>query len=182
MRHVIEYTTGNLLNSDAEALVNAVNCVGVAGRGIALQFRHAWPENFRAYAAACRRGQVRPGTLFVFETGRTSPRYIVNFPTKRHWRDRSRIEDIEAGLQALAAEIRRRGIRSIAIPPLGCGLGGLAWSEVRPRIERALGGLTDVRILVFKPTGSGHRPENALRGQAPPPGPGPNPTGPRAKR
>jgi O-acetyl-ADP-ribose deacetylase (regulator of RNase III) len=182
MRHVIEYTTGNLLNSGAEALVNAVNCVGVAGRGIALQFRHAWPENFRAYAAACRRGQVRPGMLFVFETGRASPRYIVNFPTKRHWRDRSRIEDIEAGLQALAAEIRRRGIRSIAIPPLGCGLGGLAWSEVRPRIERALGGIAGVRILVFEPARPGHRPENVLRGQAPAPGPGSNPTGPRAKR
>jgi O-acetyl-ADP-ribose deacetylase (regulator of RNase III) len=181
MRHVIEYTTGNLLNSDADALVNAVNCVGVAGRGIALQFRH-WPENFRTYAAACRMGQVRPGTLFVFETGRASPRYIVNFPTKRHWRDRSRIEDIEAGLQALAAEIRRRGIRSVAIPPLGCGLGGLAWSQVRPRIERALGGLAGVRILVFEPARPGHGPENALRGQAPAPGPGPNPTGPRAKR
>jgi O-acetyl-ADP-ribose deacetylase (regulator of RNase III) len=160
---MIEYTTGNLLDSDTEALVNAVNCVGAAGRGIALQFRNVWPENFRAYAAACRRGQVRPGRLFVFETGRASPRYIVNFPTKRHWRDRSRIEDIEAGLHALAAEIRQRGIRSIAIPPLGCGLGGLAWSEVRPRIERALGGLANVRILVFEPTGPSHGSESVRR-------------------
>jgi O-acetyl-ADP-ribose deacetylase (regulator of RNase III) len=101
--------------------------------------------------------------LFVFETGRASPRYIVNFPTKRHWRDRSRIEDIEAGLHALAAEIRQRGIRSIAIPPLGCGLGGLAWSEVRPRIERALGGLANVRILVFEPTGPSHGSESVRR-------------------
>jgi O-acetyl-ADP-ribose deacetylase (regulator of RNase III) len=160
---MIEYTTGNLLDSDAEAPVNAVNCVRAAGRGISLHFRNAWPENFRAYASACRRGQVRPGRLFVFETGRASPRYIANFPTKRHWRDRSRLEDIEAGLQALAAEIRRRGIRSIAIPPLGCGLGGLAWSEVRPRIERTLGGLTDVRILIFEPTGPGHGPESVRR-------------------
>ncbi len=149
---MIEYKTGNILEEDAEALVNTVNCVGFMGRGIALEFKKAWPENFNAYAAACRRGEVQPGHMFVFETSRlTNPRYIVNFPTKRHWRGKSRIEDIESGLEALAAEIRNRGVRSLAIPPLGAGLGGLQWSAVRPKIERAMGGLGNVRVIVFEP-------------------------------
>ena len=91
--------------------------------------------------------------MFVFETGRlTNPRYIINFPTKRHWRGKSRIEDIERGLTALVQEIRARNIRSIAIPPLGSGLGGLDWSQVRQRIEAALKELSDVRIIVFEPS------------------------------
>ncbi len=151
---MIEFKTGDILSEEAEALVNTVNCVGFMGRGIALQFKKAWPENFKAYAAACRRNEMQPGRMFVFETGRlTNPRYIVNFPTKRHWRGKSRIEDIEAGLVALVEEIQRLGIRSIAIPPLGSGLGGLDWSEVRPRIERALGHLKDVQVVVFEPSG-----------------------------
>lgn len=152
---MIEYKTGDILAEDAEALVNTVNCVGVMGRGIALQFKRAWPENFKVYAAACRRNEVQPGRMFVFDTGRlTPPRYIINFPTKRHWRGRSRIEDIEAGLAALVAEIRQRGIRSIALPPLGAGLGGLDWTEVRERIERALGELAELRVVVFEPRGT----------------------------
>jgi O-acetyl-ADP-ribose deacetylase (regulator of RNase III) len=120
------------------------------GRGIALQFKKAFPENFRAYEAACRRGEVQPGRMFVFATNQlTNPRYIINFPTKRHWRGKSRLSDIEAGLDALASEIRDRNIRTIAIPPLGSGLGGLNWSEVRARIEGALNELHDVRITVF---------------------------------
>ena len=151
---MIEFTTGDLLKADAEALVNTVNCVGFMGRGIAAQFKRAFPENFKAYQAACRREEVRPGEMFVVETGQlTPPRLIINFPTKRHWRSRSRIEDIDAGLEALVAEIDRREIRSIAVPPLGCGLGGLAWSDVRPRIEQALADLPDVRVLVFEPKG-----------------------------
>ena len=149
---MIEYKTGNILEEDAEALVNSVNCVGIMGRGVALQFKKAWPENFRAYAAACRRGAVQPGRPFVFETGRlTNPRYVINFPTKRHWRGKARIEDIEAGLRALAREVRQRNIRSIALPPLGTGLGGLQWQEVRRLIEKELGELEDVRIVVFEP-------------------------------
>src|SRR5713226_9507439 len=133
---MIEVTHGDLLTADAEALVNTVNCVGIMGRGIALQFKNAFPANFKAYAAACRRGEVQPGRMFVFETGTfTNPQYIINFPTKRHWRGKSRLEDIEAGLKGLAGEIRDREIRSIAIPPLGSGLGGLNWAEVRERIE-----------------------------------------------
>jgi O-acetyl-ADP-ribose deacetylase (regulator of RNase III) len=152
---MIEYKTGDILREDAEALVNTVNSVGIMGRGIALQFKNAFPENFKSYAAACSRNEVQPGRMFVVETGRlTNPRYIVNFPTKRHWRGKSRIEDIEAGLAALTEEIRSRNIRSIAIPPLGSGLGGLDWSEVRPRIEARLRGLSDVKIIIFEPSGA----------------------------
>ena len=122
---MIEYKRGDILAEDAEALVNTVNTVGVMGGGIALQFKKAFPANFKAYAATCKRGDVQPGRMFVFETGQlTNPRYIINFPTKRHWRGKSRMEDIDAGLEALVKEVRDRGIRSIAIPPLGSGLGG----------------------------------------------------------
>ena len=149
---MIEYKTGDIFTEDVDALVNSVNCVGFMGRGIALQFKHAFPENFEAYADACKRKEVQPGRMFVYETGHvTSPRYIVNFPTKRHWRGKSRMEDIEAGLDALAREIEERGIHSIAIPPLGSGLGGLKWTDVRSRIESALGGLDGVRVVAFEP-------------------------------
>ena len=151
---MIEYKTGDILTEDAEALVNTVNCVGVMGRGIALQFKRAFPENFKAYAAHCKRNEIQPGKVFIFETGgMISPRFIVNFPTKRHWRGKSRLEDIESGLGSLADEIRSRGIRSIAIPPLGSGLGGLNWSDVRTRMQEALHGLDDVRIVIFEPGG-----------------------------
>lgn len=149
---MIEFTTGNILAADAEALVNTVNCVGIMGRGIALKFKEAFPANFKAYAVACSREEVQPGRMFVFETHAfTNPKYIINFPTKRHWKGKSRIEDIEAGLIALVEEVRKRQIKSIAVPPLGSGLGGLAWSSVRPLIEEALRGLQDVRVIIFEP-------------------------------
>ncbi|MCM8612813.1 macro domain-containing protein [Accumulibacter sp.] len=149
---MIEYRIGDLLQDEADALVNTVNCVGVMGRGIALQFKEAFPENFSAYAAACRRAEVQPGRMFVFETGQLAPpRYIINFPTKRHWRGKSRIEDIEAGLATLSQVIREKQIRSVAIPPLGSGLGGLDWAQVRPRIEAALRPLGDVSVRVYAP-------------------------------
>lgn len=149
---MIEYTSGDLLKDEAEALVNTVNCVGVMGRGIALQFKKAWPKNFAAYQAACEREEIQPGRMFVFETGLlTSPRYIINFPTKRHWRGKSRIEDIEEGLSALAEIIRIRNIRSVALPPLGSGLGGLLWSDVRARIERVFGNLPEIQVRVYEP-------------------------------
>jgi O-acetyl-ADP-ribose deacetylase (regulator of RNase III) len=144
--------TGDLLKADAEALVNAVNCHGVMGRGIAAQFKQSFPANFTAYQQACKRGEVQPGRMLIFDLGaERRPRWIVNFPTKRHWRGRSRLEDIESGLAALVADLLRLGIRSIAIPPLGCGLGGLRWSDVRPRIEGAMAALPDVRVLLFEP-------------------------------
>jgi len=120
-----------------------------------LQFKDAYPDNFKVYEAACKRGEVQPGRLLVFETGKLTPlRYIINFPTKRHWRGRSRIEDIESGLVVLVEEIRVRGIRSIAIPPLGSGLGGLDWTSVKPRIEKAMKTLPDVRVSVYEPQGA----------------------------
>jgi O-acetyl-ADP-ribose deacetylase (regulator of RNase III) len=149
---MMEFTTGNILDSKAEALVNTVNCVGIMGRGIALQFKNQFPGNFEAYAAACKQDEVRPGRMFVYATNlMNGPRYIVNFPTKRHWRGKSRIEDIEAGLAALRGEIEERGIRSIALPPLGAGLGGLDWKQVRRRIEDTLQSLDDVQIVIYEP-------------------------------
>ena len=122
------------------------------GRGVALQFKKAFPKNFKAYEARCKQNQLRPGQMFVFETGGlTNPRYIINFPTKRHWRGKSRMEDIETGLASLSMEIRDRNIRSIAIPPLGSGLGGLSWTEVKPRIEAALQGFHDVDVVIYEP-------------------------------
>ncbi len=149
---MIRFVQGDILQAESEALVNTVNCVGVMGRGIALQFKNVFPANFKAYETACQRGEVQPGRMFVFETGvLTLPRYIINFPTKRHWRGKSRIEDIQTGLAALAEEIRERNIQSIAIPALGSGLGGLDWNEVRPLIERALAALPETEVLVFEP-------------------------------
>ncbi len=149
---MIEFTTGDILRADAEALVNTVNCVGIMGRGVALQFKNEFPANFKAYEAACAREEVQPGKMFVFETRElTGPKFIINFPTKRHWRGKSRMEDIDSGLKALVEEIRNRGIRSIAIPPLGSGLGGLNWADVRPRIEAALRGVNDLHVIVFEP-------------------------------
>ena len=152
---MIEYKTGDILDEDAEALVNTVNCVGIMGRGIALQFKNAFPDNFKAYATACKNDEVQPAQMFVYKTEQlTNPHYIINFPTKRHWRGKSRIEDIESGLKSLAKEINKRKIRSIAIPPLGSGLGGLDWKEVRPLIERVLHNMQNVRIIMFEPKGA----------------------------
>lgn len=166
---MIRYRSGeDILASDAEALVNTVNCVGVMGRGIALQFKKAYPDNFRAYASACKLSEVRPGRMFVFDTGRlTNPRYIINFPTKRHWRGKSRMEDIESGLNALVTELRNRDITSVAIPPLGAGLGGLPWSEVQARIEATLANLPGVEVTVFEPTGGPTADRMVKSGKAP---------------
>ncbi|WP_299478664.1 macro domain-containing protein [uncultured Roseibium sp.] len=151
----IEIRTGDILKADAEAIVNTVNCVGVMGRGIALQFKKAFPANFRAYALACEEGEVQPGKMFVYDTGTfTNPRYIINFPTKRHWKGKSRIADIDSGLAALAREINERGIKSVAIPPLGAGLGGLDWNDVHPRIEAALRDLPELDVLIYEPKGA----------------------------
>src|SRR5437588_76732 len=152
---MIEHPKGNLLEADTEALVNTVNTVGVMGKGIALQFRKAFPANYDAYRRACKAGEVRPGKMFVFETGQLAgPRLIINFPTKRHWKGKARAEDIAAGLTDLVAVIREYQVRSIAVPPLGCGNGGLPWSLVRPMIENALTPLEGVRVLLYAPEGA----------------------------
>ena len=152
---MIELTQGDILRADAEALVNTVNCVGVMGRGLALQFKKVFPDNFNGYREACERKELQPGKMFIYEINRLyNPRYVINFPTKRHWKGKSRIEDIEAGLQALVIEVRKRDIHSIAIPPLGCGLGGLRWTDVRTRIEEAFQDMTDVRVFLYEPKGT----------------------------
>lgn len=150
----IELRRGNLLEADAVALVNTVNCVGVMGKGIALQFKQAFPENFREYYKACKVGEIQPGRVFVFHTELLNPKYIINFPTKRDWRGRARVADIEAGLHSLTTEVQRLGLRSIAVPPLGCGNGGLRWTQVKPLIERAFDRLPGVRVLLFEPAGA----------------------------
>ncbi len=152
---MIQLTQGNLLEAPTDALVNTVNCVGYMGKGIALQFKQAFPANFKSYEAACHAGNVVPGQMMIHDNGGlVNPRYIINFPTKRHWKGMSRMEDIEAGLRALVADVKRLSIRSIAIPPLGCGLGGLNWQEVRPLIEQAFQPLPDVQVLLYEPAGA----------------------------
>ena len=144
---------GDLLKTPADALVNTVNTVGVMGKGIALQFKLAFPDNYAAYEAACNRGDVQIGKMFVFRREK-SPRFIINFPTKRHWRGKSKIEDIESGLKALIRVVKEEHIKSIAVPPLGCGNGGLDWEQVRPLIEEAFLDLPDLQIQLFYPDGA----------------------------
>jgi O-acetyl-ADP-ribose deacetylase (regulator of RNase III) len=164
---VIRQVHGNLLTADVDALVNTVNTVGVMGKGIALQFKKAYPANFKAYREACLRKEVRLGEMFVFDAGQlVRPRWVVNFPTKQHWKSRSRLADIDAGLDALRRFIVDSGISSIAIPPLGCGNGGLDWAEVLPLIERKLEGLS-ADILVYPPDGAPHAAEMVNRTERP---------------
>jgi len=149
---MIKFTTGDMMTSSAEALVNTVNTVGVMGKGIALQFKEAFPANFAAYAKACRDGELVPGRLLVTREKNNAgqEKFIINFPTKKHWRYPSRYEYIESGLKALVDVIKEYGIKSIAIPPLGCGNGGLQWDVVRKMIEDALQDF-DTEIVVYEP-------------------------------
>ncbi|MBN9317610.1 MAG: macro domain-containing protein [Devosia sp.] len=149
---MMTFTEGNLLKSDAEALVNTVNTVGVMGKGIALMFKEAFPENFREYEAASKEQRITVGKMFVTRRDQLlGPRWIVNFPTKQHWRNPSKIEWIRSGLEDLKAFIRANEIRSIAIPPLGSGNGGLQWPDVREVIQEVLGDV-DADIIVYEPT------------------------------
>jgi O-acetyl-ADP-ribose deacetylase (regulator of RNase III) len=160
---MIRFTQGNLLDADADAVVNTVNSVGVMGKGIALMFREKFPENYKAYVAACKRGDVQVGRMFVTASPELSgPRWIINFPTKKHWRHPSKMEWVIDGLKDLRAVIAEKGIRSVAIPPLGSGNGGLDWLRVRPEIERALGDLTQVEVVVYEPTA---RYQNVAKGK-----------------
>jgi O-acetyl-ADP-ribose deacetylase (regulator of RNase III) len=166
---MIEYKHGDILRENTEAIINTVNCVGVMGRGIALQYKNAFPENFKAYAIACKNKEVKPGFMHVFKTNRlVNPHFIINFPTKRNWREKSRIEDIETGLKALVDTIQRHQIHSIAIPPLGSGLGGLNWAEVKHRIEQAMSQLTDVHVIIYEPKGAPKASKMAHNNKIPP--------------
>lgn len=163
---MIEYKTGDIFAEDVEALVAPVNCEGVMGRGLAEQFKKNFPKNSKEY----ERAEIKPGSMFVFDTrGFFNPKYIINFPTKRDWRRKSRMEDIESGLASLEKEIRTRRIRSIAIPALGCGLGGLEWREVRERMEAKLKPLAEdgVQIVIFEPKENFETERATLRGDVP---------------
>ncbi len=150
---MIHYTTGNLLDAPVEALVNTVNTVGVMGKGIALMFKERFPDNMAAYREACKNGRVQTGKMFVTETNEfLAPRWIVNFPTKQHWKAKSQVEWIEDGLNDLRQFIIEKNVSSIAIPPLGAGNGGLDWQDVKLKIESALSDLPNVEILIFEPT------------------------------
>lgn len=150
---MITYAKGNLLNADVEAVVNTVNTVGVMGKGIALMFKEAFPMNFKEYKAACKRDEVEVGRMFVTETGKLmGPKWIINFPTKKHWRQPTKMEWITEGLKDLKKVIENNNIRSVAVPPLGCGNGGLDWHDVRPAIEDALDSLSGVEVIVYEPT------------------------------
>lgn len=151
---MIRYTQGNLLAAPVEALVNTVNEVGVMGKGIALMFREAFPEAAREYEEAAKSGRVKVGQMFVTSNhGLIGPRWIINFPTKKHWRQPSKLDWVHEGLRDLVQVVRELRIGSIALPPLGCGNGGLDWELVRREIEAAAAELPDVEILVFGPTG-----------------------------
>lgn len=150
---MLEYIKGDIFEDQSEALVNTVNCVGVMGRGVALQFKERFPNNYKAYKKICDAGGMAPGHIFVYDTGSMiGPRWILNFPTKRHWRGASRIEDIESGLDDLVKVIGKLQIKSVSMPPLGCGLGGLDWNEVRRRIVDRLSILQSVEFKVHEPT------------------------------
>lgn len=150
---MIKLTKGDLLKADVEALVNTVNTEGFMGKGIALQFKRAFPDNYEKYAAACKQGRVKTGEMFVTPVRRldSGVKYIINFPTKEKWRAKSKLEYIRSGLQALLQEVAGRGIKSIAVPPLGCGLGGLPWATVKKLIEEAFEQCPEVEVLLFAP-------------------------------
>lgn len=146
----IERGKGNLLTADVDALVNTVNTEGVMGKGLALQFKKAFPENFASYERACKAGEVKTGQMHVVQR-LASPRFIINFPTKARWRQPSKLEYVRDGLRDLLAQVKRLKIESIAVPPLGCGNGGLEWSAVRPLIVEAFSAVPEVRVVLFEP-------------------------------
>ena len=151
---MIEYKVGDIFESGAEAIVNTVNCVGVMGKGIALQCKKLYPYNYQAYRLACEAGMVVPGKMFVHNLQTlVNPRYIINFPTKQHWKFPSKMEYIETGLKDFVDMIVRLNIASVAVPPLGCGLGGLSWGAVKPMIESAVRELQGVDIFIYDPQG-----------------------------
>lgn len=154
---------GDMFSTNSDAIVNTVNCVGVMGKGVALEFKRKWPENYKFYKRACDKRELRPGKVLTFDRGgifeSEPPRYLINFPTKDHWRAKSKIEYIESGLDALVIEIKKLSIKSIALPPLGCGNGGLDWKIVKPLIINKLSVLDNVRIELYGPFGNETDPE-----------------------
>jgi len=151
----VRIKSGDLLKEKSDAIVNTVNCVGVMGKGIALQFKQRWPKNFTEYAAASKRKQIKPGKMFIYDRGAWErPQYIINFPTKIHWRGNSKLEYIEEGLRDLVKQVKHLHIKSISLPPLGCGNGGLNWDDVRGMVFAAFEREPDVSVTLFEPKGA----------------------------
>ncbi|MGE0632440.1 MAG: macro domain-containing protein [Pseudobdellovibrionaceae bacterium] len=145
---MVTFVKGDIFKSPAQVLTNTVNCVGVMGKGVALEFKNRYPQMFGDYKAKCDQGKVKSGQPYLWEDDSVQ---ILNFPTKRNWRDNSLLRDIEDGLKHLAGSYEQMGIQSIAMPALGCGLGGLKWSEVQPLIVKHLGALPDLDVYVYEP-------------------------------
>lgn len=164
----VRIKSGDLLKEHADAIVNTVNCVGVMGKGIALQFKQRWPQNFKAYEAACKREEVTPGKMFVHDLGEwQEPRFIINFPTKKHWRGDSKLEYVESGLRDLVKQLKHLRVKSVALPPLGCGNGGLDWDDVRPLILAAFEKTPEIQVTVFEPKGAPPAQEMEIRTKKP---------------
>lgn len=151
----VRLKSGDLLKETTDAIVNTVNCVGVMGKGIALQFKQRWPNNFKEYEAASKRKEIMPGRMFIYDLGKwENPRYIINFPTKVHWRGDSKLQYVEDGLRDLVKQAKRLGIKSISLPPLGCGNGGLDWDDVRELIFAAFKHHPEIDVHLFEPKGA----------------------------
>jgi O-acetyl-ADP-ribose deacetylase (regulator of RNase III) len=149
---MIKYTSGNILRARTEAIVNTVNCVGIMGKGLAFQFKEAYPRMFEDYVKACKNGEVAPGQMHVYRIDSDSfPKWIINFPTKRHPRDNSLIGDVDLGLIGLKQCLFDLKFESISIPPLGCGLGRLNWNDVKRLMEEHLGDVPNVTIMIYEP-------------------------------
>ncbi len=144
---MMRFVNGDLFESSAQTLVNTVNCAGVMGKGIALTFKKQYPEMFKDYQQLCKIGKIRPGVLTLYKDDYP---WVINFPTKQHWREKSKLVFIELGLQTLVKNFQEWGVTSLALPPLGCGQGGLLWSDVRPLIVKYLSNL-DIDIEVYEP-------------------------------
>lgn len=145
---MVTYVQGNLFESPAQVLTNTVNCVGVMGKGVALEFKNRYPALFQDYKIRCDRGEVKAGAPYLWEDDQIQ---VLNFPTKRHWRDNSLLQDIEDGLKYLAHNYDKFSIQSIAMPALGCGNGGLNWDDVKSLIDRYLGQIADLEVYVYEP-------------------------------
>ncbi|MGI0084438.1 MAG: type II toxin-antitoxin system antitoxin DNA ADP-ribosyl glycohydrolase DarG [Nitrososphaerales archaeon] len=160
----IQLKSGNLLNEKTDAIVNTVNCVGVMGKGIALQFKQRWPKNFKEYEAASKRGEIKTGEMFISDLGEwAKPRFIINFPTKVHWRGDSKLEYVEDGLRDLVKQSEHLGIKSISLPPLGCGNGGLDWDDVKKLIFAAFEDRPNITVNLFEPKGAPPAREMAIK-------------------
>jgi O-acetyl-ADP-ribose deacetylase (regulator of RNase III)/uncharacterized protein YwgA len=150
---MVKVLMGDILKSNAQTLVNTVNCVGIMGKGIALEFKEQFPDMFNDYVARCNRNEVRLGRPYLYK--RLTPPWILNFPTKGHWRSVSRIEDIVKGLKYLLQQYKEWRITSLAVPPLGCGQGQLEWKIVGPTLYRYLNQL-DIPVELYAPHDTPH--------------------------